>query len=458
MRLYRGLMSFHWYIKVNILKIFRKKPPKKEVKGTSALSWPLEAGSFLEYALGYGGRITPSMAMKFYRSNSTIATAIDKIASRAEQITPVIKRVGSNRIENDHEILDLLNTPNPFDTYKEFFGKLARHYLLTHDSHISMFGNKDRLPLELYAIKPQNVGITEANDGFPGAYNVTVGPGVGSYVRVDKDRKVRYFDGQFKEFYHVMGFSSRQNEICGDSPLEAAALEARQQIKGKYHNLGLLDNGGRLSLIVAFRDSDGIDDDEHKQRKKRINEDLGGSGNAGKIAVISGSEVDIKEVGISNKDMDFVNLENIASKAIYLRYEIPLPLVSTDASTYNNYQTAVLDLYENTVLPLVDTLFSGLTRAIMPRYGMDDLYLSYDPENIKVLMRQMLLELEARRKINIETINELRMLLPSRESVDGGGAIYQPATLVAVGEDVFTEDETDPDELARELVERDSAV
>ena len=94
----------------------------------------------------------------------------------------------------------------------------------------------------------------------------------------------------------------------------------------------------------------------------------------------------------------------------------------------------------------------------MPRYGMDDLYLSYDPENIKVLMRQMLLELEARRKINIETINELRMLLPSRESVDGGGAIYQPATLVAVGEDVFTEDETDPDELARELVERDSAV
>lgn len=442
---------------MRILNIFRKKPPKKQVKSSSLL-WPLQQGSFLEYALGSGGRITASMAMQFYRNNSTIATAVDKIASKAEQITPVLKLIGSNKIQNKNPVLDLLKTPNPFDTYQEFFGKLARHYLLTHDSYLSMLGNNDRPPLELYAIKPQNVGVTEAIDGFPNSYDVSIGPGVGSYRRDERNKKVRYFDGKFKEFYHVMGFSSRQNELYGDSPLEAAALEARQQIKGKYHNLALLDNGGRLSLIVAFRDVDGIDDDEHRQRKKRINEDLGGSGNAGKIAVISGSEVDIREVGISNRDMDYVQLENIASKAIYLRYEIPLPLVSTDASTYNNYQTAVLDLYENTVLPLVDTLFSGLTKALLPRYKLDNYYLSYDPENIKVLMRQMLLELDARRKINIETVNELRMLLPSRESVEGGGTIYQPAALVPIGEDIFTEDETDPEELARQLAARDGVT
>lgn len=444
---------------MRIINLFRKKePPKREVKSSSELIWPLVEGSFLEYALGYGGRVTASMAMQFYRNNSTVATAVDKIASKAEQITPVLKEIGTNKINNDNDVLDLLNIPNPFDTFQEFFGKLARHYLLTHDAYLSILGNKDRPPLEIYAIKPQNVGTNEAKDGFPNAYNVSVGPGVGSYLRNDMDRKVRYLDGDFKEFYHLMGFSSRQNELYGDSPLEAAALETRQQIKGKYHNLGLLNNGGRLSLVVAFKDVDGIDDDEHQQRKKRILEDLSGSGNEGKIAVISGSEVDIREIGVSNRDMDYANLENIASKAIYLRYEIPLPLVSMDASTYNNYQTAVLDLYENTVLPLVDTLFAGMSKAILPRYGLDNYYISYDPENIKVLMRQMLLELQTRRQLNIETINELRMLLPSRESIGGGGdAIYQPATLVPVGEDIFTEDETTAEELARMLAARDGA-
>lgn len=421
---------------------------------TSSVEWPLEPGSFLEYALGYGGRISAPMAMKFYRNNSTIATAVDKIASRVEQITPILKSEDGGKIINSHPLLDLLYTPNPFDTWQEFMGKLCRHYLLTHDSHISMLGNTNMPPLEIYALKPQNVSVMAAMDYFPASYQVTVGPGIGRYLRTEVNRKIRFLDGPLKEIYHIMGFSSRDDELTGDSPLEAAAMEARQQIKGKLHNMSLLDNGGRLSLVVAFKDSDGIDDDEHIQRKKRINEDLGGSGNAGKIAVISGSEVEIKEVGVSNKDMDFVELDNLASQAIYLRYEIPLPLVSLSASTYDNYENAILDLYENTVLPITDTLMSGLTKAFSQRYDLNGLYLSYDQENIKVLMRQMLKEIKQRRDINLETVNELRALLPNRESIAGGEVLYQPATLIRIGEDSYTGDELTAEELADVLSRR----
>lgn len=431
------------------------KTPVVDKKGqTSSVEWPLEPGSFLEYALGYGGRISAPMAMKFYRNNSTIATAVDKIASRVEQITPILKSEDGGKIINSHPLLDLLYTPNPFDTWQEFMGKLCRHYLLTHDSHISMLGNTNMPPLEIYALKPQNVSVMAAMDYFPASYQVTVGPGIGRYLRTEVNRKIRFLDGPLKEIYHIMGFSSRDDELTGDSPLEAAAMEARQQIKGKLHNMSLLDNGGRLSLVVAFKDSDGIDDDEHIQRKKRINEDLGGSGNAGKIAVISGSEVEIKEVGVSNKDMDFVELDNLASQAIYLRYEIPLPLVSLSASTYDNYENAILDLYENTVLPITDTLMSGLTKAFSQRYDLNGLYLSYDQENIKVLMRQMLKEIKQRRDINLETVNELRALLPNRESIAGGEVLYQPATLIRIGEDSYTGDELTAEELADVLSRR----
>lgn len=441
---------------MGIFDFLKRKTPRVEKK-TSSIVWPLQQGSFLEYALGYGGAISNQQAMQFYRNTSAIATCVDKIASRVEQIMPVLKRRGDNKIIVDHPILTLIKSPNIFETYQEFIGKMARHYLLTHDAYIMMMGNTNFQPIELYATKPQNIYSNVGTNYYPSSYTISSGIGSGSYLLNEINRTARYYDGQFKELYHIMGFSSRADETSADSPLEAAALEARQLVKGKLHNVSLLDNGGRLSLIIGFKDSDGIDDDEHKIRKKRIQEDLGGSSNAGKIAVISGDDMFIEEVGVSNKDMDFAELENMAARAIYLRYEIPLPLVSTDATTYNNYQTAILDLYENTVLPLTETLFSGLTRAIMPRIKIEDLYISYDPESIKILMRQMLNEIEQRRKINVESINELRALLPSRESVRGGNVIYQNASQVPVGEDVFTGDELTPEQLAEFYAARDQA-
>lgn len=444
----------------NFLKrFFRKEEPIARKAQQSEVIWPLPEGSFLEYALGYGGRVTAAQAMRFYQTNSTIATAVDKISTKTEQITPVLKNLSDNSFISKHPVIDLLMNPNPFDTWREFIGKYSRHYLLKHDTYLALFGNVNRPPLELHAVKPQNVNVIQAIDNFPRSYNITIGAGRGHYLRTEKGRIVRYLDGDLKEFYHLMGFSSRSDEIQGDSPIEAAALEAKQQIKGKTHNLALLDNGGRLSLIFSFKDEDGISDDEHKLRKKRILEDLSGEGKAGSIAVISGQTTEVKEAGIHNKDMDYAKLEQIAGEAIYLRYEIPLPLVSTDASTYNNVQNAMFDLYENTILPHTDTLLSALSKILLPRYGikLSEMILSYDPESINILIRQKLKEVQERRVINIETPNELRSLLPNREPLDeGGDVVYQPATLVPMGQDLFTDDNFTPEELERRLaLERD---
>ena len=438
----------------NWLRNKKEVVPEKKAQ-SSALIWPLVEGSFLEYALALGGRITAQQAMYFYRTNSTVAISVDKIASKVEQIDPVLKTEDGDLVK-EHDVLTLLRRPNPFDTWQEFIGKVSRHYLLKHDSHLSMFGNFSRPPLEIYAIKPQNVSVTSAKDNFPAIYSITTGPGIGKYFREDEGNGIRFLSGAFKELYHIMGFSSRSDELQGDSPLEAAALEARQQIKGRLHNLAILENGGRLSLVFSFKDPDGIDDDEHKSRKRRINEDLSGSANAGKIAVVSGAEVDVKELGATNKDMDYAKLDRVASDAIYLRYEIPLPLISTDASTYNNMENALFDFYENTVLPLADILLSGISKVILPRYGIDDMTLTYDPESINLLIRQKLKEIKERRDINIESINELRSLIPNKEDVDGGEVIYQNATLIPLGEDITGDIEgLTPEELEARRNEED---
>lgn len=420
---------------------------------------PIAPGSFLEFALTGGGRVSAYQAMQFYRDNSSIATAVDWIAGSFEQIQPVLQ-IENGSFVNDHEVIKLLKRPNGFQTWQEFGGMLSRHYLLKHDSYIAALGNINRPPIEIHAVKPLNVSTVEdTRDGFPGFYIIPGGAGKGNYGRDDSIKKgARFYDGPLKELYHIMGFSSRSNNIEGDSPLEAAALEAKQQIDGRVHNLKMLRNGGRLSLLVSFKDDTRIDDDEHKERVKRINEGWAGPENAGKIAVVSGAEIDVKELGTTNKDMDYVKLDQAAAFAIYMRYNIPLPLVSVKASTFNNMRTAILLLYDIAILPLADIIFAGASKMLLPRHGLDPgkVRITYNPDSITALMERRLEELEKRKKINIETPNELRSFLPDREPVEGGDVLYQPANLVPVGDDLLTDDnQKTPEQQANELLERD---
>lgn len=426
---------------MKLLKWFRKDSPVSETKSNI---FDLEPGSFLDYVFSGGSYVSARQAASFYQSTSAIATAVDMIGDAIEQIDPVIQ-TSDGKFTEDHPVLDLIKNPNGFSEWHQFMGAVARNYLLKHDSLISAAGNVNRPPIQIWPVSLQTVSIIEDVDKYPGRYLVTQGPVRGTFDRFDKNRVIgtRFYDGNIKELYHIQGYSSRIDQLESDSPLQAAANEAKQLINGKYHNLKLLTNGGRLSLMIAFKDEDSISDDEHKKRVKSINEQYSGAENAGKIGVISNADIaEMKELGINNKDMDFAELETLASFAIYLRYKVPLALISTKASTFNNLATGVELFYDQAVLPTADVLFSGLTRFLMPRFKIDpkNEKITYNPESISSLKKRKLNEVEQRKKINVETTNELRSLLPGREPITDGDVLMQPNNLVIVGTDAFTSD------------------
>lgn len=431
-----------------MFKFFKKKNIQKKSSVSVfdvTQSIPLEKGSFLEYVFTGSGRIDASQAMSFYQKSSAIGTAVDKISTPAKQITPILRTAEGETI-TDHEVIEKLKNPNGFETWSDFMEQLCKHYLLTGDAHLCALGNVARPPLEVYAVKPQLVSvIADSRDYYPSKYTIYNGVGRGEFKRYEKGQVNRFYSGNLKELYHIMGFSSSATNIDGDSPIDAIALEVKQQIQGRYHNLQLLNNGGRLSLIVTFKEPETPDAQEHAERKQRIHEDLGGGENAGGIAVISAEDMSIQEVGKSNKDMDYSQLDKIAGQTVYLRYNIPLPIVSIDASTYNNMESAVAHLYDWAVLPLVGSIFSNLSKFLLPRYNLDpsQIWLTYDKYQIDSLRTRSLEELKTRREINIETINELRDEMPNRPPVAGGDLLYQKVSEVPLGEVEPTEDDVD---------------
>lgn len=420
-----------------------KSEQKTVVSDTKAGVVNLPGGTFLESVFS-GNNIGATQAAEFYQNTSSVATAVDMVAEAIEQINPVLENEEQEFIDN-HELISFLKKPNGFDLWKDFIGDMARNYLLAHDTVITATGNVKHKPISIWSSSMQNISVLHnQTDRYPQGFIVNSGPITGTFERNESERNnYRFFDGTLKELYRITGYSSKVSKVFPDSPLQAAANEARQIIKGKYHNLKLLDNGGRLSLVVAFNDEDVIDDEEHQQRVQQINEQHAGVDNSGKIMVISNADISkLQELGISNKDMDYGNLETMASNAIYLRYRIPLPLVTTKASTFNNVATGVGIFYDSGVLPIADILFAGLSNFLLPRFGLDPLKnrLTYNPESIDALKQRKIEEVKTRKEIGVETTNELRSLLPKREPIEGGDVLYQNSNLIQVGTDLVTDD------------------
>jgi HK97 family phage portal protein len=438
------------------LKFWNKPEAKSGGSGMRTSEIPIQQGSLLGLIFG-GQRLTPHAAMQYYRTCSSVAIAVDMIADEIEHLQPVLQ-MEDGKYVNDHDLLRLLKSPNGFDNWAGFIGGAARHYLLTRECFYYAGGGITRPPLELFAVKPQTISTVEnAVDNYPQSFLIANGRARGSYERAERAKKVNFYDGGLRELFRVNGFSSRIENTMSDSPLEAVALEAKQQIQGRVHNLALLDNGGRLSLIVQFKDS--MSEDEHIARRDSLNRSLAGAGNAGRIAVVSSSDMEIKEAGTNNKDMDYAKLDAVARESLFLRYKIPLPLVNNDATTHNNMEHSVYHLYDRAVLPLADVLLDGLGRLLLPRYGLDParVSLTYNPESIDALVARRVTMLLDRQKLGVETINELRAQLPNREPIEGGDTLYQPSTMVPVGTDLFIEDNIDSDTVAARLLAEDAA-
>ena len=421
--------------------------PIETKSSTKVLGLSEELGSFLTFGTT-GSASTPTSAMSLYNKSSAVSIPINYIAEAFASINPVLKN--GSEIITDHPVLDLLQVPSPFYTQDLFFENLAKNYLITGETELIAVGSITRPPIELQPVNPKNVTINEGSGGLATSMIVSGETLVGAYNLVKQGRIVRYLRGNLAEIKQIRNYSTRNNSLIrGQSPLVSASAEARQHIEGNTHNISLLTNGGRVSLVFHF-DED-LGDDDFEATRQRVIEQYGGAQQAGKIGVTSGGKLDIKELGINNKDMDFANLQNMARIAVALQYKFPLPLLSTDASTFNNYKEAKAALYDDAVLPLADRIFGGLSDFLLPRYGLDPakFRITYNMDQITALTSRRNEELKLRKELGLENDNELRTLI-GREPYEGGDIFYKSATMVPVGTDLFTDDNIPDNSLARD--------
>lgn len=395
-----------------------KVEEKAAVLGTSE-----SLGSFL--VLGdLGSAATPAAALSLYEKSTAVSVPINIIANSFSSLKPILVADGIKITE--HPLLDLLRHPSSDFTGCLFFEIMAKDFLITGETEIVAIGQTERPPIQLEPVSPKNISVTEGAGGLVNSFTISGNHLSGNYKADRSSTEVRYISGPVRELKQIRNYSTKNDSLLrGQSPLVSASREAKQHILGGDHNVALLQNGAKATLVYNLEEDLGPVD--FKEAKEVILKAHAGAKNAGSIIVVAGGKATVSELGNSNRDMDFNKLQTAAKQSVALQYQVPLPLISIEATSFNNYREAKLALYDDATIPLADKLFGGLEDFLFPRYKLDSskIRLTYDPDEITALTMRRTSELIKRASLGVELVNEIRKSLGKDPLPDGGDVLVK---------------------------------
>lgn len=367
------------------------------------------------------------LAKEGYLKNAIVYRCVNEISKGAAAVGFNV-RYKNDTILEQHPLIDLLNRPNPQQSYSEFFGSLYGYLLLSGNTYVLKTGSDRGAPRELHQLRPDRIEIKGSGNPIPEKYIYKINGKVQGTYDVDQDNG-------YSELKHIKLWNP-MDDYYGCSPLAAAAVEVDQHNMMAKHNVNLLANGARPSGAVIFKPQDdagfamNLTDSQRQQLLTDLNNRFSGAGNAGRPMLLEG-DFDWKEMGLSPKDMDFLNLKHMSATDIALCFGVPSQLVGVpDSQTYANVAEARLALYEETIIPHLRKMASDLNEWLVPLFD-DRLRLEFDIDAIPALSERVKRTYEnvtSAVREGIMTRNEARQQL-GLEPVDGADDLYISANL-----------------------------
>lgn len=351
-----------------------------------------------------------------YRKNVIVHRCVNLIARGAASV-PWRLYKGRDELET-HPLLRLLNRPSVYQGGSAFFESVFAHLLLSGNSYIErVLGRHAAEPRELYALRPDRVKVVPGPTGLPIGFEYSVN-GKALCLKLDPAT------GQ-SPILHLKLFNPL-NDWYGQSPIEAAACAIDQHNAVADHNLALLQNGGRPSgalMVNKTHTGHNLSAEQVEDLRKDLRTMVEGEENAGRVLLLEG-DFHWQEMGLSPKDLDFVEGKFLSAREIAQAFNVPPMLVGIPGdSTFTNYREARFHLWEDTILPLLDYVVDELNLWLVPQFE-PGLRLSYDIDAIPALAPRREEAWAKIAKADFLTINEKRKMV-GYAPLTGGDTVQQ---------------------------------
>lgn len=390
--------------------------------------------------------ISPVEIIRKYEEVAPLYIAVTKIANAVASLPLQLVDRGTQEPDPSHPAFLLLSQPNKElqRIRQEFIRDFVIWRVLAGNVFLLLTGPKNRPPLELYFLNPQDMDADPDERGFIGSLKYSFG--ANGQETFAKDRATgTYRSSNFREVYHVANFNPKfsEGDLFGKSEVTSLFYEINHYIHASQHNLSLLSNGARPSGAFILKSKDGspaiLSDEAFARLKAQIHSEYAGAANSGKMLVLEGG-LEFKEMQMTPRDLDFANLKDKSEEKIYQALGVPIQLVMSIKTTANNMSNVRLEFFENRVLPLADEVCEHLNNAILMRFGKEEyarMQFIVDRDNIDVLIKS-----RAERRKSIETsiiltIDEKRKEF-RKGPIEGGNKITDPNGRPIAGPDAET--------------------
>lgn len=278
------------------------------------------------------------------------------------------------------EIHELLNRPNPAQSYNSFIQEIIAFGKLTGNRYIYGIrpetGSRGGRFAELYVLPSQVMeihsgGIMQPVKEYSFQYNGT--------HRIPAEQVLHIKD--FNPYYDGTG-----SHLYGMSPLQAGLrnLDANNEALTTGHKY--LQNQTARGVLMS--DEGDLTETQARQLKDKFRQQYQGSSNAGDV-IITPKKLSWINFGLDASDLSLIEQYNSSIKDLCNIYNVPVQLLNnTESSTYNNQKEAKKALYQNAVIPELVKIREELNRWLTPQFG-EKLYIDFDFTVIPELQEEM---------------------------------------------------------------------
>lgn len=331
---------------------------------------------------GYGGNYWseanyPAYAFNGYAKNVVVNYCISQIAGAAAGIKIIIKRNGTEIASANDDLMRLLKRPNPLMSYSTFMESVIAYKLISGNSYIwaNTIGNAKKTVREMYALRPDRVQVIPNSFSLPLEFIYTIN-GKANVFPCDPVT----FESEILQLKHFHPL----NDLYGLSPIQVALMNVDQHNEANEWNMNLLKNAGRPSGVYNVKSQTPLTPDQKADIERKLMDKIQGTRHAGK-PIITGLDVEWKQVGLSPAEMDWIQSKNTTARDICLAFKFPPYMLGLEkGSTFNNMSEARMSFYEETVIPMTENTLDE-TAHYLSRMTKQNIEITIDKDKITAL-------------------------------------------------------------------------
>lgn len=257
-----------------------------------------------------------------------------------------------------HLALKVLNRPNPFYTRQELIEVCAQHLCLTGESWWALArAGGFSAPVEIWPVRPDRMAIVESSADYIAAYEYQNPDG--SRTRLDTDEVIFVRRPDPLDAYRGVG------------PVQSVLAKIDSvRYSDEWNRAYFLNSAEPGGIIKINRD---LDDDEFRRLNFRWNEAHKGVGNAHRVAILDGEDMDWVERQAVHKDMQFAEMSQINSEQIREAFGFPKPMLGTSENVNRANAEAGEYMFARWILvPLLERIKAALNTEFLPLFAAGD--------------------------------------------------------------------------------------